>query len=791
MELGKTLMKENNVNALSKAIHPRHGLVWSDGKAIYLGPLIISSDTLQNTTSNRLGEFDNVDSVCWSGDIDSTTCFMSVVHQNNVTVWKVSGSTPKLGFKQVRRINVKPIQQGVLWNPKCDVLCLFSKNQVSFYFNHLTKKGSYAFPPLVSGKITSGCWSNDGNKLLVCIGSSLLIYTWSDIENSLSDFTPSAWTLPKSDGNVTAIVPISQDKYVCCVDLPLERLCQNQDVFLMPELPANLSRHDSKEKRREDLIKATKSSSIKENLLNLPKNPEAVINDSSQLVYFQINDDARSSVRLNTISLQGLVSPDLLAHEPSGCIIVGSNSQNCLQIFTLTDLNLIKSSEIVLQKSQRPKGICCPYNSLRESQNGVLVLVGQPTKKDALFPSATTECQFDLTIYYYPVKPEKTLQHFQSHSGIPEVKNIRASSDLRAKSISESALQNVKLTNDATNSQEHIKIRFNNTDSNQSSKILVSSLDDSTDSNSILETQKTHFKDITPKFHNEDLEIINHQSEKKKSRTRNVKVKGEKQFDEENGTEYISKKTQIVHFGKESETEQSCKNKDQCKNNINGTSETDRIATDEISTEYETEKTFQNNANRAVNVKNEDDYTSSVQTHSANLTVLEDSLSDHGLPSSSLSMCSDDNYEFLEKVVEGQKDQIEELQKKVKKLSKLVDQSSVIEMTKYQTPEKPDSVKITCLYESGTSLTRKFLLDNGRLQLAEIKRAFKLDYIALLIDEEPIVLGANIDGYIPLKFTPGVTLNIIGENKTSDIVSANEDVCSLLQKDPITGATKC
>ncbi|KAK6170197.1 hypothetical protein SNE40_018649 [Patella caerulea] len=790
MELGKALMKENNVNALSKAIHPRHGLVWSDGKAIYLVPLIISSNTLQNTTSNRLGEFDNVDSVCWSKDIDPTTCFMSVVHQNNVTVWKVSGSTPKLGFKQVRKINVKPIQQGVLWNPKCDVLCLFSKNQVSFYFNHLTKKGSYAFPPLVSGKITSGCWSNDGNKLLVCIGSSLLIYTWTDIENSLSDFTPSAWTLPKSDGNVTAIVPISQNKYVCCVDLPLERLCQNQDVFLMPELPANLSRHDSKEKRREDLIKATKSSSIKENLLNLPKNPEAIINDSSQLIYFQINDDARSSVRLNTTSLQGLVSPDLLTHEPSGCIIVGSNSQNSLQIFTLTDSSLIKSSEIVLQKSQRPKGICCPYSSLRESQNGVLVLVGQPAKKDVLFPSATTESQFDLTIYYYPVKPEKTLQHFQSHLGIPEVKNIKASSDLRAKSISESALQNVKVTNDTPNSQEHnIKIHLDNTDSNQSSKILVSSLDGSTDSN-ILETQKTHFKDITPKFHN-DLEIINNQSEKKKSRMKQVKVKGEKQFDEENGTEYISKKAQIAHISKESETEQSCKNKDQCKINLNGTSDTNQIATDKISTQFETEKTVQNNSNRAVNVKNEVAYTSSVQTHSANLTVLEDSLSDLGLPSSSLSMCSDDNYEFLEKVVESQKDQIEELQKKVKNLSKLVDKSSVIEITKYQTPEKPDSVKITCLYESGSSLTKKFLLDNGRLQLAEIKRAFKLDYIALVIDEEPIVLGANIDGYIPLKFTPGVTLNIIGENKTSDIVSTNENVCSLLRKDPITGATKC
>ena len=39
-------------------------------------------------------------------------CYLCLVHQTTVSIWKVTGATPSLHFKQVRKINASPIQQG-------------------------------------------------------------------------------------------------------------------------------------------------------------------------------------------------------------------------------------------------------------------------------------------------------------------------------------------------------------------------------------------------------------------------------------------------------------------------------------------------------------------------------------------------------------------------------------------------------------------------------------------------------------------------------------------------------
>ncbi|ESO93252.1 hypothetical protein LOTGIDRAFT_232702 [Lottia gigantea] len=645
MNLGESILKRSGVNGLAHAIHPRHGLVWSDGKAIFLSPLNIFNNQLHNSSSTRLGEFDNVENVCWSNDVNETTCFMCVIHNNYVTVWKVTGLSPKLSFKQVRKINVKPIPQGVLWNPKCDVLCLFSRNQVSFYFNHLKQKGSYAFPPLVSGKINCGCWSRDGNKLLVCVGSSLLIYTWSNIETSLSDFMPSAWTLPKSDGNVTAIVPVNDSKYICCVDLPLERLCHNQDLYLIPELPES----DNNNKYEKDVLKSGNSISIKDQLFNLPKNPQS-----------------------------------------SGCIIVGCNNLPQLQIYTVSESTLTFTTQIQLQKNERPKGISSVSGNVTNVVNGVLILIGELEKKENIFPSSGTDCDYKLSVQYYPVTPDRSLQHCHSHSEIDKVKICRPSSKI--KSVSESALKQIQVSE---NTEPVSLVIPQPVTITPSSKSLISNIDDTIPSNTQLELEKTGFKDSVPKFHSELDNVRSTDSH------------------------FTRKKSQIVK------------------------------------------------GNKSKLLYDESQVSASGLTHKK-LDQLEDSLSDPGL---SISSCNSGNYEVLESLVETQKDQIEELQKKVQSLSMLVDESSVINITKYQTPEDPDHVKVVCVYDNGSTRSRKFLLDNGRLQLDTLKRAFKLDYIELIIDDDPMVLSSNIDGYIPIKFIPGSTLNITGD-ATADIIAS-------------------
>ena len=40
-------------------------------------------------------------------------CYLCLVHQTTVSIWKVTGATPLLHFKQVRKINASPVPQGM------------------------------------------------------------------------------------------------------------------------------------------------------------------------------------------------------------------------------------------------------------------------------------------------------------------------------------------------------------------------------------------------------------------------------------------------------------------------------------------------------------------------------------------------------------------------------------------------------------------------------------------------------------------------------------------------------
>ena len=53
-----------------------------------------------------------VKSVHWSWDISDGFCYMCVVHDKNISIWKVEGHPPKLAFKQVRKVNIQPVPQG-------------------------------------------------------------------------------------------------------------------------------------------------------------------------------------------------------------------------------------------------------------------------------------------------------------------------------------------------------------------------------------------------------------------------------------------------------------------------------------------------------------------------------------------------------------------------------------------------------------------------------------------------------------------------------------------------------
>ncbi|XP_048239358.1 WD repeat and coiled-coil-containing protein-like isoform X2 [Haliotis rufescens] len=728
MELGRSTLRGNGLNLLLNGIHPRHGLVWTDGKAIFLAPVRLYGNDIENAKSLKLGEFDNVRSLHWSGDVDGDTCFLCAIHRQNVTVWKVTGLAPKLGFKQVRKLNVQPIPQGCLWHPKKeDILCLLSQQQCSFYFRHTHNKSSYAFPQLESGKITCGTWSEDGQRLVLCVGAVVLVYMWPDIETSMSDFTPAAWKVPGLDGNITSIVTLSHDSLVCATELPLESLCKQRDMFVVPDVVS--SSKDRAMNGSDDVITSRgREVSVKDSLMHLERNPQSLVQDTSQLVVIRLHDKLQDPSVVSRTNIRGVLVPDVLTHEHrTNSIIVGSNNQSLLQIFTFLGEELHKVSDIQLEKHQRPKGSCRLPPIFAQTNSGVLVMVGEGDIADSAFPSSTNEARFTLLIRYFPIKIDKS--HLRnSYSVMPNnLTSDTKQQEQKIKSLSGSNLPTrTPSKSRVTSPSEDVPYASNvkmsvpsppqsSRDGGDTHRLVVDLGANGKTEN--LETETVQFSSQTPKFQNSHVD---------------------KFFDSvDNGGRVNGCRSVTTNIELDLPSDLSCVTRE------------------------------------------ERDYG----------CVMEDSLSDPG-NSASVDSQDETGCDQLAMLVRSQKDQIAALQKKIDVLSQAVEDTSCIFPTKYQSPERPEKVKVIYETSDGHTLTRSFLLDSGRLQLDPVKQAFGLATVELIMDGDPCVLGANIDGYIPMKFGAGSTLSITGVPACIPPSSPRE-TNGVLDKDPVSGASRC
>ncbi|XP_061176859.1 WD repeat and coiled-coil-containing protein-like [Saccostrea echinata] len=421
MDLGHVNVRGQNVDLLHQAIHPEYGVVWTDGKTIYLAPVQLSHGQVVNQRAIKLGKFEqSVKSVHWSCNIGPHSCYMCVVHTQHLSLWTVDGVVPKLSFKQVRKLNVQPISKGCLWNPCRDILCILSKQQCSFFFSHAKNRGSYAFPPLESGKISCGSWSQDGTRLILCVGAVILVYTWDDIDLSINSFTPSAWKIPGLDGSIRSVSLLSKSLLVCATELPLESLCKNQDMF---DAPTVLNGDNLPQSNDSDIIvpkKQTSSQSITGVLLNLPKNPQSIIQETAQLVTVYLREN-RDPQRKSCVGVKGLLSPEVLIYEPSlRSLVVGSNTQNVLQVFTFTKEgpsgDLVKSAEIQMDKLERSKGISLIPKDSAIGYKGILIATGTKKNNDSTFLPSTSGSNMDVKLKFFSIdvdplciQPDKNL----------------------------------------------------------------------------------------------------------------------------------------------------------------------------------------------------------------------------------------------------------------------------------------------------------------------------------------------------------------------------------------------
>lgn len=777
MELGRAKLRRNGINTLQGALHPDHGLLWTDGKGIFLAPVHIYRDQVENASSLRLGEFEFVQSVHWSCPVDRDTCYMAAVHQQNVTVWRVSGTVPRLAFKQVRKINVQPVLQGCLWNPACDVLGLLSRQQCSFYFRHAQNRGSFAFPSLESEKITCGCWSPDGKRLVICVGSALLIYTWNDLEANISDFVTAAWRIPGVSGSITAVVPASENSLVCASDLPLDVLCRNKDTdaFLTPGAGGPVGSGN-------DILRPQGSASLRDSLLNLQPNPKAQVKDTAMLSLVKLPAGLQDPTVLASTTVPGLLSPDLLHFQTeSQCVVLGSHSQNELQVFALLDNHLLPAGHLTLEKEQRPKGISGLVTDQTSGSIGVLVAVGNIEPVDSTFPSANNVSPFSLWLQFFATRPERARQlsngraaghksHTQSSSLLTKSESLR---EQKSKSISDSRLQTRQASykgerpdhrlksperHHSASPDPQVKMSLSRIDSAEIVPNLVAEEHSSTNrklveevngsavdgaASSVLETERTEFSQNSPRFHNSKL--------------------SQRYEMGSSGHDATSVKQDSAH--------KAVASKDTC-GNVNGGTAVDATTVKHAQTSSN-QISVHTDKSHARGKPASSDRSHGAVVDSTNKTAASPQVSrpetetvgrvntdDWGSVCSSVNS-SDSNYEALERQIQQQKDHITALQKRLDELSVMVEDSTCVFPVRYQKMAEPEVVSIQCVV-GGVRVSRRFLLDNGRLQLEPVKQAFGLLTVELILDGEPLVLGANIDGYIPMRFTADSVLHVTG-----------------------------
>ncbi|KAL4232551.1 hypothetical protein ACF0H5_007242 [Mactra antiquata] len=860
MDLGQIKVRCQGVNILHGAIHEHHGLAWTDGQGIFLTPVTIFQGQVENQEHSKLGEFSRgVKSIHWSDNVQSELCYMCVVHERNISIWKVEGRQPKLAFKQIRKINIQPVPQGCLWNPGRDILCALCPQQSSLYYSHTQNKGSQVLLQLERDKIRCGCWTTDGLKLVICIGTTLMVYQWSNIDNSVTQYTTISWIVPGLTGHISSVVSICKDKIVTAAELPLESLCKEQDTFLLPDsLNSNSNGPISEELKDSDVIipKKNGGTSITDSLLNLQRNPNTVVEDSSRLDCIVLREE-KNPVQLCNVKVKGVLTPDLLLYEEShNVLVVGSNSQTLLQIFYYNKDQLNKYQEILINKDERPKGIANLPKSTSYNECGVLIILGKKEPQDSAFPSTSLYINMKSVMKFFHIKQggyeKNALTHTLSAPSIPTTVSTnghhdRHDDDKDYDSIYENIVNfnansklssdgNIKLENKENNNVVKVEdiseqkvdepkvlteIPKENVLANHSSKDVKSEGEKETfveppkrpirKKKSLRQAREEVVKlsssvpvsneaktSMPMEYLSDSPEMSPRENDRKIVRNDSVKKVSEgvhagnvnHQTNGENDTKLTSSKVADSSESKiesiSDENVQSLPPQKESAREITtlklGLSDNDSNFSKpqivEIGSEtngsvndLEVEKVEFSSQKR--NFKHGDIQTLYTE-ESNNQKVMENiyaervkqlELSDTRIPdvAGAAQSVSMESLEDIDKILREQNGKISRLQEQMNKLSRRIDESTCVLPYRYKSANKPDLVQVCFCCKDGYKIEKKFLLDNGRLQLNQIKQAFSLETVEIFIDDEACIVGSNIDGYIPLRFEPGSIVNIKGK----------------------------
>ncbi|KPP75033.1 WD repeat-containing protein C2orf44-like [Scleropages formosus] len=424
MDLGKVKLLRTGLNSLHQAIHPVHGIAWTDGKQVCLTSFFFASGEARFGDTNVIGQFEHVFGLYW-GPLCCTgsPALLAVQHKKHVTVWQLQLSAleqNKLLCTQTCEMS-EPfplLSQGCVWHPRMDILTILTKRDASVLFSVRVDNRRVKADIKGSGLIHCACWTKDGTRLVVAVGSSLHSYIWNDIQKSLTACT----FCPIFDvgGYICAIESIEGSQIAVATELPLDKICglnagmafdvssdteslppQSPMLILGDDFSSDSRRRSTDSERSLPLGYLSSSAGGPIDLTHIlakhrKSDPSPLIHlrrrdhltgsgqDSSYLILVRYE---RKVTTTRKVSVPGILVPDIIAFDPRGCtVVVASNTCNMVLVYCVTASSIPNIQQIQLEKNERPKGVCFL------SDNMLLLMVGRQKSNDPAFlPSSNTD----------------------------------------------------------------------------------------------------------------------------------------------------------------------------------------------------------------------------------------------------------------------------------------------------------------------------------------------------------------------------------------------------------------
>nr|XP_008536286.1 PREDICTED: WD repeat-containing protein C2orf44 homolog [Equus przewalskii] len=421
MELGKGKLLRTGLNALHQAVHPVHGLAWTDGDQIILTDIQLHAGEAKFGDSKVIGQFEHVYGVSWAPPSTADMpALLAVQHKKHVIVWQLCPSItetskwPMSPTCEIRK-SFPILPQGCVWHPKSAVLAVLTAQDVSIFHNVHCDSSWVKATIDTQGLIHCACWTQDGQRLVVAVGSSLHSYIWDSAQKTLHrcPFYP----VFDVDSCVRSIGATVESQVAVATELPLDKICglsasETLDVLPSGEdtclcsLPLEEGLFVDKEAFASETnsetsvspfssssdpvdlthIQFSRSESEGNSLICLRKKDHLTGTglDSSYLALVTFEQVVTQTRK---VAIPGILVPDLIAFHPKAQVVaVASNTCNIIFIYSVNPSYMPNIQQVQLESSERPKGICFLTDKL------LLILIGKQKSTDSAFlPSSKSD----------------------------------------------------------------------------------------------------------------------------------------------------------------------------------------------------------------------------------------------------------------------------------------------------------------------------------------------------------------------------------------------------------------